>query len=80
MAEVEYKLAGDFCETKLKGHLDDGLADWFEDLTFSHEIDGTTIITGDNIDQTTLHGLPRRIRLPGLGMQSMALDYRTWLN
>ena len=72
MADVQNKLAGDFYEIKLKGHLDDSWADWFEGLTFAHEKDGTTIISVDNIDQAALHGLLKKIR--DLGMPLLAVN------
>jgi len=71
MSDVQNKLAGDFYEIKLKGHLDQSWADWFEGLTFSHESDGTTILSGENIDQAALHGLLKRIRDLGLPLISV---------
>jgi len=31
------------CELRIKGHLDDRWADWFEGLSFTYESNGTTI-------------------------------------
>jgi hypothetical protein len=54
------------CELRIKGHLDDRWADWFEGLTFTHESDGTTILHGPVADQAALHGLLRKVRDLGL--------------
>jgi hypothetical protein len=53
-------------EIRLKGHLDDRWADWFEGLTFTHESDGTTLLEGPLTDQAALHGVLNRIRDLGL--------------
>ena len=37
-------------------------ADWLEGLTFTHESDGTTTLTGPLADQAALHGVLNRIR------------------
>ena len=71
MSDVQDKLAGEFYEIKLKGHLDESWADSFEGLSFSHEDDGTTIISGANIDQAALHGLLKKIRDLGMPLLSV---------
>ena len=38
-------------EIRLKGHLDDRWAEWFEGLTITLEEDGDTLLTGPVIDQ-----------------------------
>ena len=43
-------------EIKFKEHLNESWADWFDGLTFIHEEDGTTTLTGKIIDQAALHG------------------------
>lgn len=58
-------------QIKLKGHLNESWADWFEGLTFTHEEDGTTIIQGDIVDQSALHGLLKKIRDLGLPLISV---------
>jgi hypothetical protein len=72
MSEVQDKLAGEFYEIRLKGHLDESWADSFEGLSFSHEDDGTTKISGANIDQAALHGLLKKIR--DLGMLLLSVN------
>jgi hypothetical protein len=49
-------------EIRLKGHLDDRWADWFEGLSFTHESNGTTILCGPVVDQAALHGLLKKVR------------------
>ena len=49
-------------EIRLKGHLDDRWAEWFEGLTLSREDNGDTVLTGPVVDQAALHGLLRKVR------------------
>ena len=60
-----------FYEIKLKGHLNESWADWFEGLTFTHRSDGTTTLTGEVIDQAALHGLLKKVRDLGLPLLSV---------
>ena len=58
-------------EIKIKGRLDERWADWFEGMTFAHESDGTTTLTGPLTDQAALHGLLNGIRDLGLPLLSV---------
>ena len=58
-------------QIKLKGHLNQSWADWFDEMTFIHESDGTTTLTGEIIDQSALHGLLKKIRDLGLPLISV---------
>jgi hypothetical protein len=58
-------------EIRLKGHLDDRWADWFEGLTITLEEDGTTLLTGPVVDQAALHGLLKRVRDLGIPLLSV---------
>ncbi len=49
-------------QIRVKGHLGDGSADWFEGLALHQEKGGTTLLTGPVADQAALHGLLARIR------------------
>lgn len=49
-------------EIRLKGYLDGRWAAQFEGLSFSHEQDGTTTLSGWVSDQAALHGLLRKVR------------------
>ena len=48
-------------EIRVKGHLDDRWADWFEGLTITLEENGDTLLTGSIVDQAALHGLLRKV-------------------
>jgi hypothetical protein len=58
-------------EIRLKGHLDNRWADWFEGLTITWEENGETLVTGPVADQAALHGLLRRVRDLGLPLLSV---------
>lgn len=58
-------------EIRLKGHLDDRWAEWFEGLTITLEEDGDTLLTGPVIDQAALHGLLKKVRDLGLPLLSV---------
>ena len=58
-------------EIRLKGHLDDRWADWFEGLTITLEDNGDTLLTGPVIDQAALHGLLRKVRDLGMPLLSV---------
>ena len=58
-------------EIKLKGHLNESWADWFDEMAFTHENDGTTTLTGEIVDQSALHGLLKKVRDLGLPLISV---------
>ena len=58
-------------EIRLKGHLDTRWAAWFDELTLSHDSDGTTIIHGLVADQAALYGLLQKTRDVGLPLVSV---------
>ena len=58
-------------EIRLKGHLDARWAGRFEGLSFSHDSDGTTLLSGPVVDQAALHGLLRTVRDLGLPLVSV---------
>jgi hypothetical protein len=59
-------------EVRIKGHLDDRRAAWFEGLTLTLEDNGDTLITGPVVDQAALHGLLRKVRDLGMPLISVA--------
>jgi hypothetical protein len=58
-------------EIRLQGHLDRRWTAWFDGLSLSHEGDGTTLLRGDVVDQSALHGLLDKVRDLGLPLVSV---------
>jgi hypothetical protein len=56
---------------RVNGHLDQHWSSWFNDLTLTHEDDGTTCLTGAIADQAELHGLLSKIRDLGVTLISV---------
>jgi len=75
MAETHVATEGyhepELYEIRLKGHLDARWAERFEGLSFTHESDGTTVLTGCVADQAALYGLLRKVRDLGLPLVSV---------
>lgn len=53
-------------QIRIKGHLGQQWADWFDGLTITMEDQGDTLLSGPVVDQAALHGLLRKIRDLGL--------------
>jgi hypothetical protein len=62
------------CEIKIKGRLEKRWAEWFEGLTFTHESDGTTTLSGPLPDQAALHSILLKIRDMNLTLISVTQD------
>jgi hypothetical protein len=60
-------------EIRIKGHLDDRWAEWFEGLTITLEDQGDTLLTGLVVDQAALHGLLKKVRDLGIPLLSVNL-------
>src|SRR5690349_21134436 len=58
-------------EIRIKGHLDTRWADQFDQMSFIHASDGTTILSGPVVDQAALYGLLRKVRDLGLPLVSV---------
>ena len=71
MAEEQKNPCSPIYEIKIKEHLDELWADWFEGLTFTKESDGTTSLRGPITDQAALHGVLNGIRDLGLSLISV---------
>jgi len=59
-------------EIRLKGHLDDRWAGWFEGLTIARVDNDDTLLTGPVVDQAALHGLLKKVRDLGLPLVSVS--------
>jgi hypothetical protein len=60
-----------YYEIRIKGHLDNRWADWFEGVTITLEDNGETLLTGQVADQAALHGLLRKVRDLGMPLVSV---------
>ena len=58
-------------ELRVSGYLDDRWSEWFDDLSLTHESDGTTTMCGTVVDQAALHSLLNKIRDLGLTLVSV---------
>ncbi len=58
-------------EIRIKGHLENRWADWFDGLTITLEDNGETRLTGPVADQAALHGLLRKVRDLGMPLISV---------
>lgn len=58
-------------EIRLQGLLESRWAGRLEGMTFTHESDGTTSLTGLLVDQSALHGLLAQIRDLGMPIVSV---------
>ncbi len=58
-------------EIRIKGHLDDRWADWFEGLTITLEDNGETLLAGLVVDQAALHGWLAKVRDLGMPLLSV---------
>lgn len=59
-------------EIRIDGHIDVEWADWFEGLTVTNHVDGTTLLAGLIADQAALHGLLRKVG--DLGMTLLSIN------
>jgi hypothetical protein len=57
-------------EIRIKGHLDDRRAAWFEGLSVTREKNGNTLLTGQ-VDQAALYGMLRKVRDLGMPLLSV---------
>jgi hypothetical protein len=62
-----------FYQIRVKGHLDQTLASWFEDLKVCNLDNGDALLLGVLQDQAALHGILNRIYSLGLKLVSVNL-------
>jgi hypothetical protein len=58
-------------QIRIKGHLGQQWADWFEGLTITLEENGDTLLTGVVVDQVALHGILKKVRDLGVLLLSV---------
>jgi hypothetical protein len=58
-------------QIRIKGHLDNRWADWFEGMTITLEANGETRLIGTLVDQAALHGLLKKVRDLGMPLLSV---------
>ena len=56
---------------RVKGHLADRWAAWFDGMTLTRCPDGTTVLDGPVADQSALHGLLRKVSDLGVPLVSV---------
>ena len=71
----EYHDESGLYEIRIKGHLNNRWADWFEGLAITLEDQGDTLLTGLVVDQAALHGLLKKVR--DLGMPLVSVNFVT---
>ena len=69
-ATEDYHVPGVY-EIRVRGHLDNRWASWFEGLTINREDNGETLLSGPVVDQAALHGWLRKVRDLGLPLVSV---------
>ena len=72
LSSMEDHIEPQIYEIRLKGHLDNRWAEWFEGLTITLEGNGNTLLSGPVIDQAALHGLLKKVRDLGLPLVSVS--------
>lgn len=58
-------------EIRVRGHLPDRWAAWFDGMTLDRQADGTTVLRGAVADQSALHGLLHKVADLGLPLLSV---------
>lgn len=61
-----------FCRIRVKGHLSDRWADWFDGLEIDNRPGGEAVLSGRLPDQPALYGVLGRMRDLGLALVSLS--------
>ncbi len=67
----EYHDESGLYQIRLKGHLSQRWAGWFDGMTITLEDNGDTLLTSPMIDQAALHGLLKKVRDMGMALVSV---------
>ncbi len=59
-------------QIRVQGHLRPEWSEWFDDMSITHETNGTTTLSGPVTDQAALHGLLIKVR--DLGLELIAVS------
>lgn len=59
------------CRIRINEHLDPSWQAWLGDLEIAHEVEGTTLLSGQLSDQAALYGVLLTIRRLGLSLLSL---------
>ena len=51
---------------RVKGHLDGGWSEWFDELEILNLENGDALLSGEIVDQSALHGVLTKVRDLGL--------------
>ena len=71
MSEISTANEAGRYEIRLKGHLDNRWAIWFDGMTLTTNSEGTTTLDGIVVDQSALHGLLQKVRDAGMPLVSV---------
>jgi hypothetical protein len=58
-------------QIRINGHLGDQWVEWFEGMSIVLEENGSTLLTGEVVDQAALYGLLRKVRDLGIPLLSV---------
>lgn len=70
-ASTDYHDQPNFYVIRVKGHLDDRWADWFDAMTITQDDNGETLLTCQVVDQAALYALLRKVRDVGMLLRSV---------
>jgi hypothetical protein len=60
-------------QIRVRGHLSDAWAEWFDELTIENLPNGEALLSGPVVDKAALHGLLTKVRDLNLTLVAVAL-------